>query len=1096
MSIKRITEYIKIWVEENKAIIVALLMLLLCFGLLDKVVRVIDKSLLLVTNIARDPWLDWLFIILTISLGIAIWRNWIMNKRIVAPRMVGLILVPLVLYAFFRFAPNSPYTFASYWDGHVSYLDGFAIEGFVIVALFVLQQFKNTREKFKDDIYSFDPDAPIDSFENDLFNMDNLINRIVNYIAFTDVRDAAFSMGIVGEWGDGKTSLMNLVEERIRKEHEDFIIVHFNPRASKKADFIQEDFLESLKQALLSKHSGIDRTIDKYAIALDAIPGIPSLVSKSLELLHIRSDKEREVKRGELKKAILDINNRIVVMVDDLDRLTGEELIEVLKVLDTNGAFPNMVFLTSFDKDYVNTILKNYLRLGDHPRTYTDKYFTVEIRVPLHPTFRLMDYLVTLLKNAATKGFITQMDAVGVEEQTRSLSSSLLPRLRTIRDIKRFANQFLYDYAEVQKDVSYKDFMLLELIKFAHYEDYKAIYTLKYVHRGQSSFLSPSSDELFYLNDKLLPKKSKAGDSFIEPEIKPDSIDILRNLFPEESSYKNWYQGRYHRIYSASSFETYFYNYEYSHLKTDDTDLLFKSDDIFEIFKLIDSWGDFTKDLETYLLTRDINSIKSKRVLRRYMQLLLYAAHKHHNLNYLGHNYSFLRKTDVNRLKHNCDFTSTEEYINWFKESMAGLTVIDPIIPSNFIRTPISSMFSDNADPDLFVMSLHDMQEYAIELLNNYLKQAGTEGWDVSKSYFMAQIENDGKGTFLPAASMALHDAIVTHFDLFAPTLPFYEDDFSGVMVGFNPSLQFKSVFVDLHEFEALINAEEHGEDPEIDMIRAIWPIYKANECHNFVLPKGSSIEEAKATKLKYASDQLSRFKVINKQMDDLSEEWEKAPRLNNVEAFISRAKGILEELSDISLELRIKEKYEIQLNDMINRFQEYARTARNFTSENLRVGDFVRMKRPVFEKNLKEHSENLIYKDNIFTIGSISGNGQVMTRESALPLSLNDIEAILIDGVEDVAIYYKSKHVMATYVAPGKTVEPHRTDYSYYMEHFKRYYDVNEKSYYDWIIESGFQFVHEVQHWLKDTMRDEGLEIHHSIREDLRITLPSRKDE
>lgn len=1078
--------------KENRAIFVAILLLMLCFGLMDTVVAVINKTLLLITNFERNLWLDFLSIILTVMGGFVIWFSWIKKKKIVSARNVGLILVPLVLYIYFRFSPNSPYDFISYWNGPIAYLDGFAIGEVVIVILFICQLFTNDNEGLQNNKYSFGLDTPIKKADKDLFNMGSLVERIVNYIAFTDVRDSAFSIGIVGEWGDGKTSLMNLVEERIRKKHKRFIIVHFNPRASKKADYIQEDFLESLKQSLSPIHSGIDRTIDKYAVALDAIPGVPPLVSKGLEMLQIQSDKQREVKRGELLKAIKDINRRIVVFVDDLDRLTGEELIEVLKVLDTNGAFPNMVFLTSFDKSYVNTVLVNYLKLGNQSRAYTDKYFTVEIPVPLHPSFRLMDYLVKLLTDASDSGFIIKK-AADVEEQTRKLANYIMPRLRTIRDIKRFANQFLYDYAEIQRDVNYRDYFLLELIKYAHPDDYEALYRLKYIHRGKDSFLTPASDDLFYLNEDLLPKKNRAGDNVEEPKVKPKSMDILSNMFPEESAYQNWYAGRYQRIYCVSSFEHFFYNYEYSHLKAEDIDRLFNEGNLEDVCKLIDSWYDFAKDLETYLLTRDVNSIRSKNVLRRFMQVLLYAAHKHQSIHYLGQNYCFLRKEDVSAIIKNCGFTSLDDYITWFKETMAELTAINPLIPSSYMRTPLGATYSENADPELFIMTQQYMKEYCLELLKNYLAKVETDSWLVDTAYYMAQIQNDKEGGFLPAASKELHDTIVAHFKIFSASLPFFAEDFSGSVVGYTVKMRFRAVFEDKGEFERLIMGNENDDAPEIEMIRAIWPIYKANDCYNFNLPKGLSVDEAKKTMFSSVLNDLERYDEVEKKLDELAEEWHAGHRLDNVNTFIAKVNEVLEELNSISLELRSRENTRISIQDMIQTFQEYARTAKDLNEDTLRVGDIVKMKNSIYEKNFSEHPDNLIFRENIFTVGNISKDGQIMTRESNLPLTYNDIEAVLIDGVEDSVVYYDCKHTMATYVAPGQTVEPHRTDYTYYIERFKRCYDVKGKSYYDWVMELGFQFVHEVQHWLKDKMRDDGLEIKHSIREEL--ILKSKED-
>lgn len=912
-------------IKENKAVFIAVLILMLCFGLMKQVETVINNTLLYLTDFKRNSWIDCVAIILTVCSGITVYSI-IKDKKIVAPRTVSLILLPLVLFLYFRIAEESPYIFTAYWDGPVCYLDGFAFLCCAVVGLFTYQQVKKIKILLSDKedtdagIYSFDLDAPIEAADKDMFQMDSLVKRIVNYIAFTDVSKSAFSMGIVGEWGDGKTSLMNLVEEKIKNEHQDFIIVRYNPRGSKKADLIQEDFLESLKQALTPKHTGIDRTIDSYAVALDLIPGVPPPVSKAMDLLQIHVDKEREANRTVLRNAIGDIGCRIVVMIDDLDRLTGEELIEVLKVLDTNGAFPNMVFLTSFDKAYVNTVLNNYLQLGNQVRTYTDKYFTVEINVPLHPSFRLMDYLVTQLTAASKSGFIKQ-NAASIEQCVRNQFNYIMPRLRTIRDIKRFANQFLYDYAEVQSDVYFRDFLLLELIKFSHPEDYEALYRLRFVHKGKSSFLMSSSDELFYLNDELLPKKNRAGDAMEEPAVKPDSMDILSCLFPTESLYREWYAGRYQKIYSASSFEHYFYNYEYSHLKTEDFDRLFIESSFDDVRKLIDGWTDFSKDLETFLLTRDINSIKSKTVLRRFMQVLLYSSHKQSSISYWGQNYSFLRKEDVGKILKNCGFDSESDYLAWFKETMEGLSAIDPMIPSNYLRAPISGLLEGNTDPNLFIMSVNELQEYSLRLFKSYLATIDEQDWDVNKAYFMSQIPYGADNGFLPEANTALHDSMMTHFSKYSASFPFFVEDFSGAGVGYTIKFRFKSLFANKEEFEMLIQSKDNDDAPEIEMIRAIWPLYKANDCNNFALPQGMGIEEAKETMLKAASEYLEQYDEINKKLDDLTKEWWAGDKKDS-ETFVLRVEGIRKELSAIPLKLKIAETYDVQMQDMINVFK------------------------------------------------------------------------------------------------------------------------------------------------------------------------------
>ena len=853
------------WMKENKAIIVAVLLLMLCFGVLDKIVTLIDNTILHITDFDRNICLDWLFIFVSIILWVRAWNPWIKmclkKEKIIAPRTVSLMLVPIVLYGYFRFSEHSPYQFASYWDSPICYLDPIVLLGTVIIVSFVIQQYKKQQEQRKKEqdkgINGFKIDSPIGESKQDLFNMGSLVKRIVNYIAYTDVKDRAFSIGLVGEWGEGKTSLINLIKEKIQIEYPDFILVHFNPRASKKADFIQEDFLDSLKQSVKPYHSSIGRTINKYAIALDVIPDIPSWLSKLLELFQARSDKKRENERERLTNAINDLNRRIIVFVDDLDRLTGEELIEVMKVIDTNGAFPNMVFLTAYDKSYVNTVLNNYLNLGNQNRDYTDKYFSVEIRVPLHPSSRLMDYLVSLLINACKNGLI-KLNATSVEEQTRAQSSPITNRLKSIRDVKRFANQFLYDYAEIQNDVKYSDYLLLELIKFAHPDDYEAIYRFQYVQYG--SILLTSSNSMLYLNEKLLAKKNPSGEYIGEPEIKPKSMDILKRLFPEESNYEIWYNGRYQRICSVSSFEHYFYNYEYRHLNTEDFKRLYEVKSFSEACQLIESWSDFWKDMETYLLTRDINSIKDKNTLHRFLQILFYYSKKGNSYNCLGLCYSFLFKDDVEMIINNCGFDTIQDYIIWFKGVMNELSNIDALYPSSYISKLISDIYKDDINSNPLIMTQQELQGYALELLNKYLMHAGGKGWDANTAYLMALIQGDKHGNNLQEANKALHDTIVVDFHSFSSSLPLFIENEDSTQIGFNNIIQFNSVFDDKEEFEQIIFAKENNSAINIALIRAIWPLFKANGYQNKTIEKIS-----KESFLKSASANSENEKRENK---------------------------------------------------------------------------------------------------------------------------------------------------------------------------------------------------------------------------------------
>ena len=1077
---KRKIRTIRLWVNDNKAIFIAIMILLFCFGIMDRLIELINSSLLIITDIKRNLWIDLFFIVLTIYTYVLLYDLWISKHKTVTARTVGLLIVPTVLYLYFRILPDSPYQYPAYWNGPITYIDSFLLPVIILFSLYVYQQFEIKQTSANDSIYKFRTDTPISKHMDDMFNMGSLVTRIVNYIAFTDVKESAFSIGLTGEWGDGKTSLMKLIEEEIKKSHQDFIVIHFNPRKSKKADFIQEDFLESIKENLSKYHAGIDHTIDKYAVSLDIIPNLPPLLLKIMEFLRISFDKERDIQYDKLTRAINDINRRIVILIDDLDRLTGEELVEVMKVIGTNGAFPNMVFLTSFDKCYVNTVLNNYLNLGIQQRNYTDKYFTVEVRVPLHPSFRMLNYLISIFVSACKNGFIL-LDHSQIEQRTRNLSKYIIHRLHTIRDVKRFANQFLYDYAEIQKDVDFGDYLLLEMIKYKYPEDFEALYRFRYIHRGQASMLTPSSNDLLYINKELLPEKEVGGNESTGAKVYPKSIDLLMALFPSEADYNNWYQGRYQRIYSVSSFEHYFYNYEYAHLKADDIDSLYSAETLIEACKILDSWANYAKDVETYMLTYDISSVNDEIRLRRYMQLLLYAGYKFTSMNYKAHEFAFVRREDVESMITNGQFRSISDYKSWLIESLNELNNINPMISSNYIRTVIGVTFDNNIEPNLFVMTLDELQDYALELLDNYLRGIDSIGWDVNNAYYLAQIQKEKKGGFLPKAMKLLHDSIINNFHMYSASLPFFAEDGMGACVGYTLRFNFSSVFENKDEFENLIFATKYDSADQIELVRAIWPLYKANDYNAVPLPDGFTIEMAKSSLLKPLLDNLYEYDSINQEIDSIADEWKKGHCLADVDLFTRKAEDIIRRLKLIRLELNKKEEYTIQLEDMINVFQNYSKTARDLNEDTLRVGDLVRMRENIFKNYYSTKQMNIIYSENVFTIINISSDGQIMTKESNIPLSVTEIEALLIDGIEDAIVYYDPK-LMATVVGPNDEVPSFNVDYSYFMEHFKRCITGNT-SFYDLVKKRGFQFVHEVQHWLRDEFHDDGLKANHTLR-------------
>src|SRR4051794_17039671 len=98
-----------------------------------------------------------------------------------------------------------------------------------------------TKEQYTDD-------APIASKDGDRFNRWPFAERIANVIA-TRTDPSSLVLGLYGPWGDGKTSVLNMMAEAL-SSHEDVILVPFNPWHFEDEQQLIRAFFDTLAESL------------------------------------------------------------------------------------------------------------------------------------------------------------------------------------------------------------------------------------------------------------------------------------------------------------------------------------------------------------------------------------------------------------------------------------------------------------------------------------------------------------------------------------------------------------------------------------------------------------------------------------------------------------------------------------------------------------------------------------------------------------------------------------------------------------------------------------------------------------------------------
>lgn len=354
-------------------------------------------------------------------------------------------------------------------------------------------------------------DLPLTLLENDEYDRKEVYEGLLEQIAKINFKEnRSFCLGITNSWGEGKTSFLNFLNERLIKD-KNTIVIEFNPWLSINSDNLTLDFFHTLNEEL-SKYIHTGSDLRKYANNLTAINSAFNPF-KYLPNSWV-GDKAHKSSFNDINEIIKKTGKRIFVFVDDLDRLDNKEVFNLLRTVRNTANFGNVHFIVPFDKSYtINAIKENKIH---DPEKYLKKIFDVEIVLPPVPKERLQQILFILFTELFTKklivtteqkdNFLIQLNSlvndIGYVTARRAKYSTIthimFECLKNKRDIIRFYNALNFTLKKNYEWVYLPDLIILELIKLYDNKSYSLLYE-------NDLYLSTKTDErgrqYFFLNE-------------------------------------------------------------------------------------------------------------------------------------------------------------------------------------------------------------------------------------------------------------------------------------------------------------------------------------------------------------------------------------------------------------------------------------------------------------------------------------------------------------------------------------------------------------------------------------------------------------------
>ena len=416
------------------------------------------------------------------------------------------------------------------------------------------------------------PDAPILSRKDDLFGRAKFAENLAKSIAGVPAEDG-FVFALNATWGSGKTSTLNMIREALQEDAKtdgkQFITVQFNPWWFSGGNFLVQDFFRQFQGALIEqggsekKHgdairklAGKIRTFSSVLTPFPVFGEWAKLVgdmSEGVERLFSNPADDIRGVRKEICDSLREMSDlRVLVVMDDLDRIQPNEICEMFRLIKGVADFPNTIYLLPFDRKAVAAAVAHKSFHSDEAAAgeYLEKIIQAPLDLPpIHKRDIIEYFLPKFLEIAGIscseweqrtlkdpkKIDLFRRNPVGGED-----TGIVYGFLNTVRDAKRWLNSIIASYPLVRgkivrDEIDVVDFIALQGLRVFAPSVYRDVWgkkelfvpvsPLRYDHSNStekeavSDLVKRANDLRNSMNDNKNPRIQIAQ-------------DILQRLFP------------------------------------------------------------------------------------------------------------------------------------------------------------------------------------------------------------------------------------------------------------------------------------------------------------------------------------------------------------------------------------------------------------------------------------------------------------------------------------------------------------------------------------------------------------------------------------
>jgi predicted KAP-like P-loop ATPase len=318
-------------------------------------------------------------------------------------------------------------------------------------------------------------DEPILRRSEDRLNRARLAEAIADQVIYSPAGQG-FVIAVDGPWGSGKTSVLNMIEESI-EERSETVILRFNPWLFSGTEQLVVRFLHELsvqlgeeaEEAHDERLRSVAERLGRYGevlVPLGWVPvvgpwlaragGLAKVVGRSRKLEPPPSVIARQ---QAVKAALAELDRRVVVIVDDLDRVESDQIRDVVRLIKLVADFPNVTYVLAYESEKVAAALGQDV---DEGRQYLEKIVQVTHDLPETHDWPLVELLQTELQAALD---LIEHGPFDHDDWVNVFHTSMRPFFKNVRDVRRYLNAVPVTLRVLGQEVALVDALALETLR-------------------------------------------------------------------------------------------------------------------------------------------------------------------------------------------------------------------------------------------------------------------------------------------------------------------------------------------------------------------------------------------------------------------------------------------------------------------------------------------------------------------------------------------------------------------------------------------------------------------------------------------------------